>query len=48
MQVKSWEVSDAFWDIVEPLILERKRDKNKTYKRTIGGGRKPITSLTAR
>jgi transposase len=42
MQTKLWEVSDAFWAIVEPLIPERKRDKDKTYKRIIGGGRKPI------
>lgn len=42
MQAKSWEVSDAFWAIVEPLIPVRKRDEGKTYKRIIGGGRKPI------
>lgn len=40
--VKSWEVSDAFWGRVEPLIPPRRRDPDKTYKRKPGGGRKPI------
>jgi transposase len=42
MSIKSWEVSDAFWAIVEPLIPKPKRDKERQYKRTVGGGRKPI------
>jgi transposase len=42
MKVKSWEVSDEFWAIVEPLIPVRKRDGEKLYKRKVGGGRKPI------
>ena len=42
MSVKSWEVSDAFWEIVEPLIPKPKREKEKQYKRIVGGGRKPI------
>lgn len=36
------EVSDAFWEIAEPLIPRPKRDNNRQYKRMIGGGRKPI------
>ena len=42
MNVKSWEVSDAFWSIVEPLIPKPKRDEKKQYKRISGGGRKPL------
>jgi transposase len=42
MSVKSWEVSDAFWAIVEPLIPKPKREQEKQYKRRVGGGRKPI------
>lgn len=41
-RIQSWEVSDAFWEIVEPLIPERKRDPNRIYKRKAGGGRKPL------
>ena len=39
---KSWEVSDALWSRVEPLIPRRKRDPNRVYKRKQGGGRKPL------
>ena len=42
MSIKSWEVSDAFWAIVAPLIPKPKRDKEKHYKRIVGGGRKPL------
>ncbi|MDR1945819.1 MAG: transposase [Desulfovibrio sp.] len=42
MKIKSWEVSDAFWKIVEPLIPQPHRDPNREYKRKAGGGRKPI------
>ena len=42
MGVKSWEVSDVFWETVEPLVPKIKRDKEKQYQRKIGGGRKPI------
>jgi len=45
-RIQSWEVSDAFWNKVEPLIPVKKRDPNKTYKRKAGGGRKPIESRT--
>jgi len=42
MSIKSWEVSDAFWAIVEPLIPQPQREREKQYKRKVGGGRKPI------
>jgi transposase len=41
-KVQSWEVSDPFWERVEPLIPKPKRDPNKKYTRKAGGGRKPI------
>jgi transposase len=41
-KTKSWEVSDAFWSRVAPLVPPPKRDPNKAYKRKSGGGRKPI------
>ena len=39
---KSWEVSDKFWEKVEPLIPPVVRASNKEYKRKAGGGRKPL------
>ncbi len=41
-KIQSWEVSDAFWERVKPLIPKVERDKNKQYKRKAGGGRKPL------
>lgn len=41
-KIKSWEVSDSFWERVEPLIPKPQRDPNMTYKRKPGGGRKPM------
>ncbi len=38
---RSWEVSDAFWAVAEPLIPERERDPSKAYRRNPGAGRKP-------
>ena len=43
-KVQSWEVSDPFWEKVEPLIPSPVRDPAKTYRRKPGGGRKPIPS----
>jgi transposase len=40
-RVKTWEVSDEFWAVVEPLVPKSQRDPNKIYKRKPGGGRKP-------
>ncbi|MDR2124233.1 MAG: transposase [Desulfovibrio sp.] len=42
MKTKSWEVSDKFWAIVEPLIPKPERSREKEYKRKVGGGRIPI------
>lgn len=42
--VQSWEVSDKFWAIVEPLIPKPQRDESREYRRKAGGGRKPIPS----
>lgn len=41
-KIKSWEVSDAFWKKVSPLILAPECDPNKTYRRKAGGGKKPM------
>lgn len=40
-RIQSWEVSDSFWERVEPLLPQRKRSDTKKYLRKIGGGRKP-------
>ena len=41
-RIQSWEVSDAFWERVNPLIPQPERDSERSYKRIAGGGRKPI------
>lgn len=44
-RVKSWDVSDTFWDLVEPMILQippRARDPERVYKRGPGAGRKRL------
>ena len=43
-QYQSWEVSDEFWQLVEPLLPCRQRVAGKEYKRKPGGGRKPMPS----
>jgi len=40
-KLAAWEVSDAFWQRVEPLIPVRQRESDKDYVRKAGGGRKP-------
>ena len=40
-KAKSWEVTDEFWQRVQPLIPQRQRLENKNYIRKPGGGRKP-------
>ena len=40
---RSWEVSDEFWAIAEPLIPGRERDRSKEYRRKPGAGRKPLS-----
>lgn len=41
-KMQSWEVSDDFWRIVEPLIPIPEREEGRTYRRKKGGGRKPL------
>lgn len=41
-QVKSWEVSDALWAKVQPLIPVAQRAAGRAYQRAPGGGRKPL------
>ena len=38
----SWEISDAFWQKVQPLIPVKQRTPHRQYRRRAGGGRKPI------
>jgi len=38
----SWEVSDALWQRVEPLIPAPLRDPHREYVRKPGAGRKPL------
>ena len=40
-RLPAWVVSDDFWQRVEPLIPERRREAGKEYVRKAGGGRKP-------
>ena len=40
-RIKTWEISDEFWALVEPLVPTSPRDNDKEYKRKPGGGRKP-------
>ena len=41
LRKKTWEISDAFWELAQPLIPTDPRVANKTYQRQRGGGRKP-------
>ena len=41
-QIKSWTVSDALWNKIEPLVPKRKKPKGQTYQRKPGAGRKPM------
>lgn len=40
MRAQSWEVTDAFWSRVEPLIPVPERKKGRVYQRKKGAGRK--------
>jgi len=40
--LKFWEISDAFWEAVAPLIPHSSRDPERVYHRVSGGGRKPL------
>ncbi|WKZ19207.1 MAG: hypothetical protein QY310_01285 [Candidatus Jettenia sp. CY-1] len=42
-KIRSWEVSDAFWEMMKPLIpILPKRNTGKEYKRKTSSGRKPM------
>ncbi|HKP97053.1 MAG TPA: IS5 family transposase [Fibrobacteria bacterium] len=41
-KLRSWEISDDFWELIEPLIPEPMRPAEKKYKRKAGGGRKAL------
>jgi transposase len=41
-KIQSWEVSDAFWERVQPLLPLPGRQAGKRYRRKPGGGRKPL------
>ena len=41
-QKHSWEITDEFWAIAEPLIPKKTRDPDKLYQRNQGGGRRPM------
>ena len=40
-KAKSWEVTDEFWERVQPLIPRHQRLTDQSYSRKVGGGRKP-------
>jgi hypothetical protein len=37
---RTWEISDEFWALVEPLLPTTRRDPERIYKRKPGGGKK--------
>ncbi len=39
-RIQTWEISDEFWNLVEPLIPKSPRIAGKTYARKPGGGSK--------
>ena len=41
-QKHSWEITDEFWAVAEPLIPKKTRDPDKAYKRKQGAGRPPM------
>jgi transposase len=43
-QQHSWEITDAFWEAVKPLIPNRGRETVKEYRRKPGGGRPAMDS----
>ncbi len=45
-RIPSWQVSDAVWVKVEPLLPCPKRDPERTYRRKPGEGRKPLPART--
>jgi len=47
-KIQSWEVSDEFWQHVEPLLPphDPRAGRRRKYHRRSGGGRKPLESRT--
>jgi len=43
-KLRSWEVSDEFWALAQPLVPVPVRDPKRAYRRKPGGGRKPMDS----
>ena len=41
-QKHSWEITDEFWAVAEPLIPKKTREPGKEYQRKPGGGRPPM------
>lgn len=41
-KARSWEVTDALWKRVEPLVPKKSRNSKQIYRRKPGGGRKPL------
>ena len=41
-QKHSWEITDGFWAVAEPLIPKKTRDIDREYRRNPGGGRRPM------
>ena len=40
-RLKTWEITDEFWDKIEPYIPGNVRPPGTSYRRKPGGGRKP-------
>jgi transposase len=43
-RIKTWEISDEFWALVESHVPVKQRDPGKAYIRKPGGGRKPASA----
>lgn len=41
-RVQAWEVTDAFWSRVAPLVPIQERAADREYRRKAGGGRKGL------
>jgi len=46
-QKRSWEITDEFRAVAEPLIPNKARNPEKEYQRKPGGGRHPLESRKA-
>lgn len=40
-RLKTWEITDEFWNKIEPLIPDFPRNPAREYQRKPGGGKKP-------